>query len=197
MGVEVYKFEIGHVTPGGSRLWTFYFSLYNSSGRDQVQVSRDILDNLNAFHDWLWAFPRLWLEGWYCRRLRIRRIDPQVDPWNDYTTEFATLTGFIPYDGHLHNVRMRVAWHTSINKPANTCTYLDGLPYGDIVNNQWTDDQLFIAERWASLHDTMRVTTAGDPFQPCIRIAPGNYFNVIGHWVDRRPVLSRRHLWKG
>lgn len=197
MAIEVYKLEVGSNQSVFARTWTFYWEVGNQSGRNQVEISGDLANSLAATGDWFYLFREMWLDVNLTRIFRIRKVWPTIEPWNDYYWRFHHLTGRAAFDNDFHNIRMRVVWYTGRYDLPVHCTYVDCTPFQNVKDNLIESAQLEIVEEWASQHDSIQTTSNGDQFRPAVFSKYGGYDAVLGHWVDRRPVLSRRHLWKG
>lgn len=195
--IETYKLEVGSTQGFSVRRWQFHWECNNLSARDPSQIAEDIRINLVFSTDWWTRFRILWLEEDRCHLFRIRRVDPATSPWFDATTLMTTYVGAGPIDDDLHNVRCRVVWRTLVRQPANTCTYVDTCRYGNIANNLITSAQLEVIQEWGFRHTLIRTTGFGDILRPSIIDKFGNVLPITGYWADPRPVLSRRHLWKG
>jgi hypothetical protein len=193
MAIEVYKMEIGSTQGGFPRDWMWHWEIGNQSGRDQVEISGDLANTLAVTGLWFFRFRETWSKLNTVHKFRIRKAWPNIQPWNDYYWRFRHLAGPLLQPDTLHNLRARVAWWTASGEVTNACTYLNCYQQPVFKNGLFDTATLGVIEAWASQHDSIQTTSFGDQFRPAILDKWGNYMPVLGHFVDPRPVATRRH----
>lgn len=197
MAIEVYKVEVGTTLGFFYRDWTFYFEVGNQSARTPTEICGDLAQSLAIDSPWFNDMRELWGHEQFCRLFRIRRVWPTAEPWQDYYWRFRHLRGHIGSEIGPYGLRIRVMWFTASWEARSPCSYFDLLTEYAITDNRFHPVQIQIVGGWASQHVFVRTTAFGDQFRPAILDKWGNYSPILSFSVDQRPVITRRHLWKG
>lgn len=197
MAIEVYKHQVGTDLGYHRTQWAFYWEVSNQSGRNQQEISGDIATSLEGTFGWFAQLREMWDSNNYCKLYRIRKVWPTIEPWNDYYWRYRHYGGRLVRHAATDVIMVRIAWWTGSADIFNSCSYMKMWPSNAFEQNTFQGEWLLAAEAWAELHDSVHVTAFGDQFRPCILDRWGSYNTVLGHWVDKRPVASQRHRWKG
>ncbi len=197
MAIQIYKHEVGTTLGYFNRDWTFYWQVGNHSGRNPTEIAGDLAQLLAIDTNWFGGLRELWGHEQSCRLFRIRQVWSTIKTWEDFYWRFRHLRGHIGSSIGPYNLRIRVQWFTDRWEVRSPCSYFDLLSEYPIVDNQFPNLWVQIVGGWASQHAEIKTTAFGDQVRPAILDQFGNYSPIIAFNVDRRPVATRRHLWKG
>jgi hypothetical protein len=197
MAIEVYKLEVGCQRPGTLRIWRFYWQVSNGSMRNQVEISADIAIKLAEEGGWMSQHRFFWTADDLLDLMRIRRVWPAINPWNDYFYRYRHLHGFLTTRRGVDQARCRVLWfsdrwelpHSFTNFSTNGAFGVENGLVVDVLREQLE----FVAATWPNI----QTTAHGDQFRMCLLDRFGNYLPVIHAWADPRVYVTNRHHLKG